>query len=125
MARSLCGVPGLINGGSAHSRAGSETTEDQRSKQVTVASYTTPLEYYDGVYSMPYIDFQSPANQVSKDEYQDNNGSEKLYFRKESLITFLEGRNAHLSDKNQSLIRQNQKRYAVMAEQPHHCHPRS
>jgi hypothetical protein len=32
MARSLCGVPGLINGGSAHSRAGSETTEDQRSK---------------------------------------------------------------------------------------------
>ncbi len=32
MARSLCAVPGLINGGSAHSRAGSETTEDQRSK---------------------------------------------------------------------------------------------
>ena len=125
MARSLCGVPGLTNGGSAHSRAGSETTEDQRSKQVTVASYTTPLEYYDGVYSMPYIDFQSPANQVSKDGYEHNNGSEKKYFRKESLITFLEGRNAHLSDKNQSLIRQNQKRYAVMAEQPHHCHPRS
>ena len=49
----------------------------------------------------------------------------KLYFRKESLITFLEGRNAHLSDKNQNLVRQNQKRYAVMAEQPHHCHPRS
>ena len=49
----------------------------------------------------------------------------KLYFRKESLITFLEGRNAHLSDKNRNLVRQNQKRYAVMAEQPHHCHPRS
>ena len=32
MARSLCGVPGLINDGSAHSRTGSETTEDQRSK---------------------------------------------------------------------------------------------
>jgi len=96
MARSLCGVPGLTNGGSAHSRAGSETTEDQRSKQVTVASDTTPLEYYDGVYSMPYIDFQSPANQVSKDEFEDNKRSEKLYFRKESLITFLEGRNAHL-----------------------------
>jgi hypothetical protein len=32
MARSLCGVPGLINGGSAHSRTGSETTEDQGSK---------------------------------------------------------------------------------------------
>ena len=125
MARSLCGVPGLTNGGSAHSRAGSGTTVDQRSKQVTVASYTTPMEYFDEVYSMPYIDFQSPANQVSKDEYQDNNGSEKLYFRKESLITFLEGRNAHLSDKNQNLIRQNQKRYAVMVEQPHHCHPRS
>jgi hypothetical protein len=78
MARFLCGVPGLTNGGSAHSRAGSETTDVQRSKQVTVASYTTPLEYYDGVYSMPYIDPQSPANQVSKDEYEDNNGSEKI-----------------------------------------------
>jgi hypothetical protein len=75
-------VPGLINGGSAHSRAGSETTEDQRSKQVTVASYTTPLEYYDGVYSMPYIDFQSPANQVAKDENQDNNGSEIIILSK-------------------------------------------
>jgi hypothetical protein len=124
MARSLCGVPGLTNGGSAHSRAGSETTEDQRSKQVTVASYTTPLEYYDGVYSMPYIDFQSPANQVAKDENQDNNGSEIIILSKR-IVTFLEGRNAHLSDKNRSLIRQNQKRYAVMAEQPHHCHPRS
>jgi hypothetical protein len=49
----------------------------------------------------------------------------KLYFRKESLTAFLEGRNAHLSDKNQNLIWQKQKRYAVMAEQPHHCHPRS
>jgi hypothetical protein len=49
----------------------------------------------------------------------------KIDFRKESLITFLEGRNAHLSDKNQNLIRQNQKRYAVMVEQPHHCHPHS
>ena len=125
MARSLCGVPGLINDGSAHIRTGSETTVNQGSKQVTVASYTTPMEHYDGIYSMPYIDFQSPANQESEDESEDNNGSEKLYFRKESLITFLEGRNAHLSDKNQNLVRQNQKRYAVMAEQPHHCHPRS
>jgi hypothetical protein len=32
MARSLCRVPGLTNGGSAHSRAGSETTDVQRSK---------------------------------------------------------------------------------------------
>ena len=72
-------MPGLINGGSAHSRAGSGTTVDQRSKQVTVASYTTPMEYYDGVYSMPYIDFQSPANQGSKDEHEDNNGSKKNY----------------------------------------------
>ena len=102
MARSLCGVPGLTNGGSAHSRAGSETTEDQRSKQVTVASYTTPMEYYDGVYSMPYIDSESPANQVSEDEYEDNNGGEKNLLSKELLITFLEGRNAHLSDKNQN-----------------------
>ena len=90
-----------------------------------VASYMTPMEYYDGVYTMPYIDFQSTANQVSKDEYQDNNGSEKIILSKRLLSTFLEGRNAHLSDKNQNLIWQNQKRYAVMAEQPHHCHPRS
>ena len=73
MAGSLCGVPGLINGGSAHCRTGSETTEDQRSKQVTIASYMTPLEHYDGIYSMQYVDFQSPANQVSKDVYEDNN----------------------------------------------------
>ncbi len=44
MAQSLCGVPGLTNGGSAHNRAGSETNDVQRSKQVTVASYTTLLE---------------------------------------------------------------------------------
>ena len=78
MARSLCGVPGLINASSAHSRTGSESTEDQRSKQVTVASYTTPMEHYDGIYSIPYIDFQSPANQIYKDESEDNNGSEKI-----------------------------------------------
>ena len=70
MARSLCGVPVLIDDGIAHSRIGSEITEDQRSKQVTVALYTTPLEYYDGIYSMPYADFQSPVKQVSKDEYE-------------------------------------------------------
>ncbi len=50
--------------------------------QVTVASYTTPSEYYDGAYSMLYIDFQSPANQVSKDEYEDNNSSEKIILSK-------------------------------------------
>ena len=32
MARSLCGVPGLINDGSAHSRTGSETIVNQGSK---------------------------------------------------------------------------------------------
>ena len=37
MARSLCGVPGLTNGGSAHSRAGSETTDVQRSKHAPCA----------------------------------------------------------------------------------------
>ena len=77
MAWSLCGVPGLINDGSAHSRTGSETTEDQRSNQVTVASFSTPMEHHDGIYSMPYIDFQSPANQVSKDEYGDKHTFEK------------------------------------------------
>jgi hypothetical protein len=50
MVRFLC-VPVLINGGSAPSRTGSETTEDQRSKQVSEALYT-------------------------KDEYEDNNGGE-------------------------------------------------
>ena len=79
MARSLCGVPGLINDGSAHSRTGSETTVNQGSKQVTVASYTTPMEHHERFYSMPYINFESPANQVSKDESEDNNGSEKKY----------------------------------------------
>ena len=102
MARALCGVPRLINDSSAHSGTGSETAEDQRSKQVTVASYTTPLEHYDGVYSIWYSNFQSPANQVSEDEYEDNNGGEKNLLSKELLITFLEGRNAHLSDKNQN-----------------------
>ena len=48
MARSLCGVPGLMNGGRAHSRTGSETTEGQRFGQ--------------------NADFQSSANQVPKDE---------------------------------------------------------
>ena len=31
---------------------------------------------------MQYIDFQSPANQGSKDEYEDNNGSEKIILSK-------------------------------------------
>ncbi len=31
---------------------------------------------------MPYIDSQSPANQVSKDEYEDNNGSKKIILSK-------------------------------------------
>ena len=84
MARSLCGVPGLINDGSAHSRTGSETTVNQGSKQVTVASYTTPMEHYDGIYSMPYIDFQSPANQVSKDKSEDNCSEKKYTFEKNS-----------------------------------------
>ena len=110
MARSLCGVPGLINHGSAHSRAGSEITVNQGSEQVSVASYTTPMEHYDGFYSMPYIDFQSPANQVSKDESEDN-GSEKIILSKRIADYILEGRNAHLSDKNRTLVRLNQKRY--------------
>ena len=36
------------------------------------------MEHYDGIYSMPYIDFQSPA----KDESEDNNGSEKIILSK-------------------------------------------
>ena len=45
---------------------------------------------------MQYIYFQSPANQVSRDEYEDNIGTIvlKLYFRKESLITFF-GKQEH------------------------------
>ena len=37
----------------------------------------------------------------------------------------LDGRKAHLSDKNQGMILQNQRRYAVIMEQQHHCHPHS
>ena len=40
MARSLCGVPGLINDGSAHSRTGSETTVNQGSKHLTYHTST-------------------------------------------------------------------------------------
>ena len=40
------------------------------------------MEHYDGIYSMQYIDFQSPANQVSKDESEDNNSSEKIVLLK-------------------------------------------
>jgi hypothetical protein len=78
-------VPRLINVSSAHSSTEIETTEDQRSKQVTVASYTTPLEHYNGVCSIPYGNFQSPANQVLEDEleYEANNGSKQIILSKE------------------------------------------
>ena len=84
MAQSLRGVPGLINDGNAHSRTKSKTTEDLGLKQVTVASYATPMEHYDGIYSMPYIGFQSPANQVSKDKSEDNCSEKKYTFEKNS-----------------------------------------
>ncbi len=44
---SVCGVPGMIHHDSAHIRTLSETTENERSKQVTVALWTIPLEIYD------------------------------------------------------------------------------
>ena len=82
MAQSLRGVPGLINDGSAHSRTKSKTTEDLGLKQVTVASYATPMEHYDRIYSMPYIDFQSPANQVSKDKSEDNCSKKNMLLKR-------------------------------------------
>ncbi len=44
---SLCGVRGLSLPCRAHIRTGSGICENQRSKQVTVASFMTPLEIYD------------------------------------------------------------------------------
>ena len=42
----------------------------------------TPLERYDGICSMQYVDFQSSANQVSKDEYENNISGEKIIILK-------------------------------------------
>ena len=56
MACSLCGVRGLDIPCSAHIRTGSQTCENQRSKdskQVTVASSTSPYERFDGLYPIP------------------------------------------------------------------------
>jgi hypothetical protein len=65
-------VPGLNNAGSAHIRTGSETSVDQKSKQVTVASSTTPLEMYDGLYSKPYLKNQTFEDQILNDGREDN-----------------------------------------------------
>jgi hypothetical protein len=53
MACSLCGVRGLDIPCSAHIRTGSQTYENQRSKQVTVASSTSPYERFDGLSPIP------------------------------------------------------------------------
>jgi hypothetical protein len=126
MVWSLCGVPGLNNAGSlsAHIRTGSETSVEQKSKQVTVASLTTPLEIYDALYSNMYFKNQTFEDQILN-KGREENGMEIITISKRIADVILDGRKALLSDKNQSLILQNQRRYAVIMEQHHHCHPRS
>jgi hypothetical protein len=53
MACSLCGVRGLDIPCSAHIGTGSQTYENQRSKQVTVASSMSPYERFDRLYPIP------------------------------------------------------------------------
>ncbi len=62
----------LAHPGSAHIRTGSETSVIQKSKQVTVASSTTPLEIYDGLYSKPYFMNQTFEDQIFNDDHEEN-----------------------------------------------------
>jgi hypothetical protein len=72
MVWSLCGVPGLNNAGSAHIRTGSEISVEQKSKQVTVASSTTPLEIHDVLYSKQYFKNQTFEDQNLNGGHEEN-----------------------------------------------------
>jgi hypothetical protein len=54
MACSLCGVRGLDMPCRAHAETWKQAHENQRSKQIMVASSLTPPEVLDGFYSVPY-----------------------------------------------------------------------
>ncbi len=58
MTCSLCGVRGLDIPCSAHIRTGSQTYEDQRSKQDTVASSSSPYDKYELLYDGSYPDYR-------------------------------------------------------------------
>ena len=64
MACSLCGVRGLDIPCSAHIRTGSQTYENQRSKQVTVATLTSPYESFDRLYPIPDLRKQTLENKL-------------------------------------------------------------
>jgi hypothetical protein len=85
MVYSLCGVPGLNNAGSTRIRTGSETSVEQKSKQVTVASWTTPLEIYDGLYSKQYFKNQTFEDQILIYDHEENS-MEIITLSKESLM---------------------------------------
>ncbi len=64
---SLCGVRGLDPAHipcSAHIGTGSQTYENQRSKQVTVASSTSPYERCDRLYPIPDVRKQTLENKL-------------------------------------------------------------
>jgi hypothetical protein len=86
MVWSLCGVPGLNNAGSAHIRTESETSVEQKSKQVMVASSTTPLEIYDGLYSNPYFKNQTFEDQILNDDHEENGMKIITISRKKLLV---------------------------------------
>ncbi len=58
-------------------------------------------------------------------EWQAESRMKIITISKRIADVILDGRKAHLSDKNESVILQNQKLYAVIMEQQHHCHLRS
>ncbi len=116
MACSLCGVRGLDIPCSAHIGTGSQTYENQRSKQVTVATSTSPYESFDRLYHLyliPDLRKQTLENKLLDAICKGVSGTEII----------------EISDKIADVIcdqsvkecaRHNQKRYAAMVVQPHH-----
>ncbi len=92
----LCG---LDNVGSAQIGTGSETYENQRLKQVMVASSTTPfkLEIHDRLYSEQYFKKQPFENQILNDGHEES-CMEIITISKRNADVILKGRNVHLSE---------------------------
>jgi len=126
MACSLCGVRGLDIPCSAHIRTGSQTCENQRSKQVTVASSTSPYERFDGLYPIPDYRRATLENKMLDAICKRVAGTEIIIISEKAADVICDqsaGECADyvpMSDENQRSIRQNQKRYAAMVVQPHH-----
>ena len=64
MACSLCGMRGLDIPCSAHIGTGSQTYDNQRSKQVTVASSTSTYERFDRLFPIPDLRKQTLENKL-------------------------------------------------------------